>query len=261
MMMRISLAAALAVAGLATSTFAAPVTVSTVGTYAPNPNNLTIRNAGSNANATGITLSAFKTLLETPATGAFATNTGGVWNGDDTSGITYGATYGESAANAITAKYGASQTPSLDFYRTDTAPGNAFSNLNNGTQTVSGTGAIGFSQSSQPNIAFSQGLSALGLTLVPRPDGSSRSATLFAVLDDATKLTSTNETVTSNDPVFYGFTAPAGRTIVGLEIRPNNFARFDDLGFVVANTAQVPEPATLGLLSLGGLAMLRRRRA
>jgi hypothetical protein len=252
----LSLAAALAVAGMATSTFGASITVSTVGTYAPNPNSLTIRDAGSNADAaSGITLSAFQTLI----TNAFADNTGGVWNADSSSGISYSTNYGEDAANAITAKYGTSQANLLSFYRTDSAPNVAFSNVANGTQTVSGDGIIGFSQDSAPNIAFSQSLSALGLTLVPRSSGEARSATLVAVLDDATTLTSTTESVSLNDPVFFGFVAPVGRTIVGLNITPGGgFARFDDLGFVTA----VPEPTT-GAMLLGGfglLGMLRRRR-
>ena len=257
------LATALAVAGMATSTFGAAITVSTVGTYAPNPNNLTIRDAASNSTSGGITLSAFRTQI----TNAFANNTGGVYNAEESSGTLFGVGYGENAANAITAKLGVSQTNSLNFYRLDGSVGGAaFSSTANGTQTVSGSGAIGFSFDSAPSIAFTEGLSHLGLTLVPRPTASeTRTATLVAFLDNHTTenpstISSTNEgNAGLGDAVFYGFAAPAGRTIVRLDINPSGFTRFDDLGFIAPNA--VPEPSVAVLGGLGLLTLLRRRRA
>jgi hypothetical protein len=245
-------AAATLVAGASTSAFAVPITVSAVGNYAPNPNALTITDAASNAQANGVTLGDFRTLISN----AFTANTGGVWTGDAANGVTYTITYADGAANPISATYGASQANTFSFYRSDGANG-LNTNNNNGTNVVSGDGYIGIpAQPSPVNLVFNQGLSAVGLTLVPR--GAARTVTLTATLDDASTIVSSAETNNTN-AVFYGFTAPAGRKIVGLGLTEAaaGFARFDDLGFVVA---PVPEPVALGALTLGGLALATRRR-
>src|SRR3954453_16517660 len=59
--------------------FAAPITVGSVGLLDPNPNALTIVDAASNTSlgANGLPLAAFQTLMQGPA-GAFQRNTGGV---------------------------------------------------------------------------------------------------------------------------------------------------------------------------------------
>jgi hypothetical protein len=188
-----------------------------------------------------------------------------VWNADTTSGIAFSTNYGEDAANAITAKYGTSQANSLGFYRTDSGNNVAFSPSANGTQAVSGDGVIGFSQDGSPVIAFTLGLSHVGLTMVHRSDGGIRSATISALLDDHTATNPSRITVTagptsSDNAFFTGFVAPEGRTIVGLDIAVSGgtgFARFDDLGFVVA---PIPEPSVAMLGGIGLLALLRRRR-
>jgi hypothetical protein len=60
--------------------------------------------------------------------------------------------------------------------------------------------------------------------------------------------------------MFIGYQAPAGLTITAVRCtRPgagNSYVAFDDLSFVMT-----PEPVTLALLALGGLAALRRRQA
>ena len=76
-----------------------------------------------------------------------------------------------------------------------------------------------------------------------------------------------NSADNSMGDTFYGFTAPAGTSIVSVSIpygtavnNAGDFPGLDDVGFVTA-VVPVPEPATLSLLGLGGLALLRRRRA
>jgi len=244
----------------AVSAFGSAVTVNTVGAYDPldtNPS-LTISDAASNALTNGISLANFKPLVSS----AFANDTGGVWNGEPGSGasgdITMGGNYGDGAANAITANYGTSESHTLNFYRSDGSGG--FSpNNNTSNLVISGQAYIGFSTAAEPTITFSQGLSALGFTMIGR--GASRTVTLTATLDDATTIVSSAETIDSSNapgPIFFGFTAPAGRTIVSLKEHEasNGFVRFDDLGFVVA-----PEPGSIGVLALSAIGLVRRRRA
>lgn len=248
-----------------TNALAAPISVTTVGTYAPNPNALVMNDAVSNSAAGGITLANFTASVAA----AFATNRGGVLDFESVTGWTPTATqFGNGAANPITATFGAGLTKSIQYWRTDVDglgnPVGTDANNNNGTNVVSGTNYMGISGINSPvNLTFPSGLKQLGLTFVPR--GAARTVTMTATLNDATTIVSSSETIAAtNTPgaYFFGFDAPGGKRIVGLGITMVDgtgapaFARFDDLGFVI------PEPATLALVSVASLGLigaLRRR--
>jgi hypothetical protein len=260
-----ALLAAGMIVGLASAqrAYAVAVNVNAVGTYAPNPNALTIVNATSNSNPNGITLANFQTLVAN----AFTANLGGVINAEPSGGwLSNGTTYGDGAANVISASYGASLANVLTLYRSDldgsNTPIGINANTNNGTNVVSGTAYLGIVTSASPvNLVFGSGLSALGLTEVPR--GAIRVNTLTAMLDNGTTIAGSTEAITeANAPgaIFWGFQAPVGRTIVGLNIVSTDgataqFSRYDDLGFVVA----VPEPTSFALLGIGCAGLLMSR--
>jgi hypothetical protein len=207
-----------------------------------------ITDAASNSLATGITLSSFQTMVSS----AFASNTGGVVDFEVATGWATNVTVGVSPGT-VDFTYGSGQNHTWSLTRTDGGFG-INSNNNNGTNVVSGSSYFGFQGSNNANLTFSAGLSAFGLTLIPR--GASRRSTLTAILDDSSTIVSSQETTNATNAVFFGFRAPTGRTIVGLNFaEPDGFTRYDDLGFVQA----VPEPATLTLLALGVLATTRRR--
>jgi hypothetical protein len=243
---------------------ALPISVSSVGNYAPNPNALTLNDAASNSAAGGITLANFQTLM----TGAFASNTGGVINFENATGwinSNGGATtaFGDGAANPVTVSYGVAQSESLGLWRTDVdanlVPLAVDSNSNNGVNVVSGTNYMGARTSGSPlNFAFSKPLSAIGFSLVPR--GQLRNVSMAAILENSSTIVGSTEQITAANtpgPYFWGFAAPVGNRIVGLRVdSPNGFSRFDDLGFVA-----VPEPGSIALISLAGLVLLSHRRA
>ena len=192
--------------GGASRTFGVGIAVGTVGTYAANPTPLTINDAASNSVTNGISLANFRTLMTT----SFAANTGGVIDNEDQSaGGTIvgkwrnnGTTYGDGIANAISVSYGTAQTNTLSLYRSDLdatgLPVGLNANSNNGTNIVSGTSYLGIPANASPiNLVFGKGLSALGLTEVPR--GALRVDTLTAILDNASTLVGSTETITANN--------------------------------------------------------------
>lgn len=266
------LGALLLLAGIgSTSAFAVPISVATVGSYAASPTlGMTINDATSNAAANGVTLANFQTMI----TAAFAANMGGVIDAEDQSagGTIPGVwrnnntNYGDGAANQITASYGVAQGNTVGIYRTDLDPVSGLpvainANTNNAF-FASGVSYIGVQGPGSPvNLAFTKGLSALGLTLVPR--GADRNVTLTANLASGAILGTTQSINANNSSgaFFWGFSAPAGNPIVGLNITSTDlggavqFSRFDDLGFVVA----VPEPASMALIGIACLGCLALR--
>jgi hypothetical protein len=255
---------AVAVVASVPTAHALPISVSSVGNYAPNPNALTLNNAASNSAAGGITLANFQTLM----TGAFASNTGGVINFENATGWVNSnggaaTAFGDGAANPVTVSYGVAQSESISFWRTDVdanlVPLAIDSNNNNGTNVVSGTNYMGVRTTGTPvNFAFSKPLSAIGFSLVPR--GQLRNVSMTATLENSSLIVGSTEQITASNtpgPFFWGFVAPVGNRIVGLRIdSPNGFSRFDDLGFVA-----VPEPGSIALIGLAGLVLVTRRRA
>ncbi len=252
------------VAAAGQNAFGVSISVNTVGAYAPGAaGSPVVNNATSNSAANGIPLAVFQPLVA----GAFATNTGGTLNFETSSnwvtsngGAATG--FGDGPTNPITASYGVALSQSLGLWRTDVAAAVplAIDASGNGANVASGTQIMGIRTSGSPvNLAFSKGLSALGLVFLPR--GAARTVTMTAILDDMATIAGSSETINAdNTPgsFFWGFKAPAGRTIVGLNIlSPGGFSRFDDLGFVVA-----PEPSSMALIGIGCIAMMvaRRRR-
>jgi len=160
--------------------FGGPINVATVGTYAATPTaGMTVNDATSNSAANGITLANFKTLM----TASFAGGTGGDIDFEDqtaggTINPTYwrnnGTSYGDGAANQITATFGIAQSQAVGIYRSDVDGTNtpmAVNGSSNNAFVASGTSYLGIVTSGSPvNLVFTRGLSALGFTAVPRSE-------------------------------------------------------------------------------------------
>jgi len=206
-------------------------------------------------------------------TASFAGGTGGDIDFEDqtaggTINPTYwrnnGTSYGDGAANQITATFGIAQSQAVGIYRSDVDGTNtpmAVNGSSNNAFVASGTSYLGIVTSGSPvNLVFTRGLSALGFTAVPRSAG--RGITMTALLSSGSIVGSSQSLTADNTSgaFFWGFKAPTGTSIVGLNIlSPDGFSRFDDLGFVV----NVPEPASLWLAAVAGVALVgtaRRRK-
>lgn len=313
----ILMAAALAVAGLASTGFGAIYTVDSTGILNPNPSNLTTNEVGNTSLAAARTLiSAAKTAGTGGVVDFQQRNQGGTF--PNSTAVDNGQDFGNGALNPLYVTNGATGdglvgTPMFSFYRLESTGttgvngvNNFDSNLNQGANVISGgfssryPGAVSASNPSgdgtsvtgvnsnyvfrdangvplatQPTLGggymgvtnlgspatmvFNNPLSFFGITAIPR--GADRTTTLTATLSDSSTVVigtgvQTTAAGTQGQAVFFGYTAPAGLSINRVAITADGFVRFDDLAFAV-----VPEPASLGLLSLGGLAMLRRRRA
>jgi len=254
------------------------------------PNNgvgMTISDATSNTATDGVTLSSFTTLAST----AYSNNLGGVFNMEAGSGgsatntqlttVAANATIGDSAANDIRGYDGVvftpgsgapAATPIVAFYRSDSNDSSSAAldwNSNQGTILASGNsggGYLGIQGVSSYSLTFQpaagDGVVDFGITDIDRSSGSSSGA--FTVhFSDGSTITSSTASLPggANAGTFFGFSAPTGLSITSVDwanSASGSASRFDDVALVVA---PVPEPASLGLLSLGSLALLRRKRA
>lgn len=108
-----------------------------------------------------------------------------------------------------------------------------------------------------------------GLTVLGRdPTSGDRIYTATAFYSDGTSealVGDTERTVAGNlaeGDLFYGFIAPDGESITRIEVthEGNAFSSIDDLVFITGTPTVIPEPASLALLSLGGLCVMGRRR-
>lgn len=119
--------------------------------------------------------------------------------------------------------------------------------------------------------ATNEVISSIGATILSRDndtlsDGVDFTATAY--FNDGTDsggVTSEISQSNGGDDTFFGITAPEGRWITKFVISPDDgtgldstvFTGLDDLGFT---TTVIPEPASVLLLALGSLALLRRPR-
>jgi hypothetical protein len=252
------------------------------------PNNgttMTISDATSNTATDGVTLSSFTTLASTAYSnglgGVFSFETGSAGSGDTNTQLTTlaaNATFGDSATNdvegydgTLTPGSGApSAAPIVAFYRSDANASSSAAldwNSNNGADLASGGsggGYMGIQGTSSYSLTFQpaagDGVVDFGITDVARSSGNS--AGNFTVhFSNGSTLTSSSQSLTgaTTTGVFFGFSAPTGLTITSVDLANTgaSASRFDDVALVVS---PVPEPASLGLLSVGTLALLRRRR-
>jgi len=112
-----------------------------------------------------------------------------------------------------------------------------------------------------------EGVSAFGLCAAFRNDtGNSAGQAIFTLSDGSTvnsTFTLPSRAGTTSDPEwFVGYQAPAGLSITNvLCTRPgagNSYASIDDMSFVIS---EVPEPATMSILLIGGIGALLKRRS
>lgn len=108
-----------------------------------------------------------------------------------------------------------------------------------------------------------QGITALGFCASFRNDVTNATGQAIFKLSDGSSAAIDIPQIggsEANHNLFIGYQAPAGLTITGVRCTRmgsgNSFPGLDDLSFVVT-----PEPATMVLLALGGLAIIRRRHA
>jgi hypothetical protein len=192
------------------------------------------------ASGNDVTLAQFKALLSA----AYDSDRGGVIDFEGT---------GFSTNSGIEADYGANGTQTLIL---SVGPnnvkgfGDAWGGVDADATPTSFTRVLRGSKAW--DFEFSTGLTAVGVTVLPRAGG-----TIDAIieLEDGSRITKATG-ISIGDDVFFAYTASASNPIVGLELdNHGQFNELDDLAFVV-----VPEPGTLALLGLGGLAALARRR-
>jgi hypothetical protein len=126
---------------------------------------------------------------------------------------------------------------------------------NTGGDTTGGTFTFGSITNGLANEAVVQfGLTFLGRDITETITG-------FATYSNSTTSASLSRSISSGDTQdsFFGFTAPTGLSIASVTFSGTGTRgkTFDDFGFV---TAVVPEPTSLGLLGVAGMALASRRR-
>ncbi len=264
--MKRTLPASVAFLALSCISGSAAVALNTVGVYDPAGANAVDTVAGLGAVTAGSPAQTSLAAYSAAFAAAFAANTGGVVNFE-----AFTAEVGDSTPTTnpgMTISYGITVSTSLGItrpvgnYQFDSSPTTL------GT-AISGTNYLRAEADPSHVFNFSTGLSMVGITALSRNSSRTISATV-TYFEGGSDVIS-GEVVAAGagiDDTFFGFTAPAGKTISSLTLTPtasgstetplNFFFAVDDLGFVVA----IPEPsvALLGVAGLG-LMMGRRRRA
>lgn len=201
-----------------------------------------------------VTLAQFKTDM----TDAFANNLGGVVDFDNESlpsSSSFSATYGQSQGSTLIVTRGSGLMSTA------------------GSQSVTGA-SVGISASAGPStppngnylgfnntpngftFTFNQPLVQWGVTFLMRSTSHTVSS-LVITLDDSSTFTFGSETIgTTSDDTFYGYRAPAGRTISSVVATASALVRLDDMGFII-----VPEPSALLTTVIGMIGVLAWRRS
>jgi hypothetical protein len=181
---------------------------------------------------------------------AYAAGTGGVIHFDDTTEVS-----DDSSIVASMPGGGVLTITGSTGYKIDRG-------TNIGSTPISGNTYLRNSSTTQ-TYNFSLPLSDLAVTVLAR--NASRTITATVTYDDNSTgslsnvavATNTGSGATSSPDTFFGFEAPAGRTIKSLVLAggTNGFFAVDDLSFV-----SVPEPGTLAVVGLAGAGLWGRRR-
>ncbi len=137
--------------------------------------------------------------------------------------------------------------------------------LTMGTLTgLSGTATVEFVIGSITGGAPLEVVNSLGITVLSRASRDLGIVTAVATFSDSSTAVASRNIGAPGaglGDTFFGFVAPASLGIskvsISYTINGENSTSFDDLAFT---TVVIPEPASLGLLGLGSLLMLRRRR-
>ena len=252
-------AAALAASLLGARTASAAFTADVVGVY-DSPTQLNAVDQTATGPISGsVSLVSLVDFTADMAT-AFANDTGGVVNFDNLVG-TSGTT---TLSTSLIANYGASFAKSL----TMTSGTGQYQSSNAAIGAVSISGTTGNTYLRSEGVSthvfnFDTNLLEVGFTVLARTGARNVTATLTyddnstGILGPFSVATLTGSGATASPDTFFGFAAPAGRTIKSLTVGntpSGDFFVIDDLGFVA-----VPEPGSIALLALGALGLLARR--
>ena len=223
---------------------AASIVVDTVGVMNSNAHTI-IDASGSIANTT----------FASDITTAFANNTGGVLNFDN-----FPFNWAVNPGETITASYGTSLFNSEELTLSGTQGINeGFVDTGEATSASTALGLAG--DATTRTFALSVPLLELGIFVGNRGDASRTSVLTVTYLDTTTASTSgANAGPAAGSNYFEGLSGTEANPIVSFSLAQSAFIRYDDLGFVAA---PVPEPSTLALAGMGGLALLgllRRRQ-
>jgi hypothetical protein len=255
-----SAAAALAL-GFAGEAHAASASIPAVATYdaATNANAV---DANANGNAIALTGSADYAGFTAAVAAAFANGTGGVANFD-----TVAANTTITAADTLDVTFAGKTLPiarSRDMRVASYGSATAISGSNQfdlpDLQENTQSFTLTFGPIAGGNPA-GEGITAIGFTANSR-NGFTPTVDMQVTYDDATTSATLSDALTGTaaaDDTFFGFVAPAGRTISSLTVTRTARVPFDDLGFIT-NGTPVPEPAAAGLIVIAGGALVGRRR-
>ena len=264
------------IAVLAVALLAGPASAGALGTVGVYDSTSNANTVDAEAPGNSSTLADF-TTGPTSVAAAFAANAGGVidfttgWDG--TASPSWTVTYGQGGSKTFllttptsSDQRGLEVHASDGFNKNEAISGTSFG-LDLDGNTAGHPGHI-FRLDFGTFSASGEGIIELALTALSRDNygGSGVTFTFKAIFNDAT-FTTVADVVTggqSADDTFFAFAAPTGKTIVALEATgtPSNSTglrlNIDDLAFIT--TAMIPEPATMGLLAMGALGLLARRR-